>query len=245
MLEIAARRRFFAFQIAWLLAGVPSIVMAQPGFDVLHFFDSPPREPHGPLVVGSDGALYGTAAYGGAFGYGIVFKVNPDGSAYTKLHDFDRTNGANPIAGLVKGPDGALYGTTQSGGANWGVVFKINENGSGFAKLYEFDLFTNGGMPETPLVSGNDGNLYGTTRNGGAAFNGVIFRITPAGAFTKLYDFDGPNGAYPQGALIEGRDGALYGTTFYGGTPNCGVVYKVNTDGSGFLRIHEFDCTNG
>ena len=72
-------------------------------------------------MQGPDETLYGTARDGGSTGYGTVFKLNPDGTGFTVLHEFDGTTGANPYAGLVQGADGALYGTAPSGGNGGGV----------------------------------------------------------------------------------------------------------------------------
>ena len=87
---------------------------AAPTFERIHSFGSPGTGyyPYARLVQGTDGALYGTALYGGTNGAGTVFKLNPDGSGFTVLKSFDySTTGAYPFAGVVQGTDGALYGT--------------------------------------------------------------------------------------------------------------------------------------
>src|SRR5215468_3492391 len=71
------------------------------------------------------------------------------------------------------------------------------------------------GAPYGALVLASDGNFYGTTASALGGF-GTIFRVSPAGALTALFSFNGTNGINPT-ALIEGRDGNLYGTTQYGG----------------------------
>jgi uncharacterized repeat protein (TIGR03803 family) len=80
-------------------------------------------------VEGGDGALYGTTYYGGENGYGMVFKLNKDGSAYSVLYSFgtNSVNGNRPAASLLKGSDGAFYGTTRYGGENnQGTVFRLS-----------------------------------------------------------------------------------------------------------------------
>ena len=80
----------------------------------------------GSSVRDSAGNLYGTTAYGGTYGGGVVFKVDTTG-AETVLYSFTGgADGANPYAGLLRDSAGNLYGTTTAGGAyGGGVVFKI------------------------------------------------------------------------------------------------------------------------
>lgn len=97
-------------------------------FTPLHAFTGPDgRQPRGGLVEGSDGNFYGTTFYGGAFGVGTVFQMTTNG-VVTRLLSFNpSSNAGNPAAGLVKGSDGNLYGTTQAGGGanGLGTVFKL------------------------------------------------------------------------------------------------------------------------
>src|SRR4030095_3604306 len=106
------------------------------GYKVLHDFIRDGGEGYGPKEVmeGSDGALYGTTSFGGNGncvndfdpGCGTVFKLNKDGRGYTILHHFNGPGGDGqvPVAGLVEGSDGVLYGTTTVGGSNdVGTVF--------------------------------------------------------------------------------------------------------------------------
>jgi uncharacterized repeat protein (TIGR03803 family) len=123
-----------------------------------------------------------------------------------------------------------------------------------FTSMVSFD-WTNGGYPWSGLVLGADGNFYGTTAGGGAypegcpntSLNGcgTVFKISPAGQLTPLYDFCSlpycEDGAIPYGQLIQASDGNLYGTTWQGGInhPNgcggagCGygTVFKITTTG--------------
>jgi uncharacterized repeat protein (TIGR03803 family) len=143
MFNRVPRRSFGAFPalVACLfIGGAPASAVAQSAFGVLHTFDSPPRQPNAALTRGSDGALYGTPTSGGNWNVGVVFKINEDGSGFTKLHDFDYTTGSFSYAGLTLGPDGSLYGTTPQGGM-WGqgVAFRITGDGSTFTKLRDFN----------------------------------------------------------------------------------------------------------
>src|SRR5439155_549315 len=116
------------------------------GYGIIYNFAGPPEDgalPFAGVVVGSDGALYGTTFQGGNFYSGSVFKLNRDGSGYTLLHsfqsNFDHNDGANPAAGLSVGHDGRLYGTTYFGGSRGaGCVFKLDPDGGGYALLHTF-----------------------------------------------------------------------------------------------------------
>jgi uncharacterized repeat protein (TIGR03803 family) len=92
------------------------------------------------------------------------------------------------------------------------------------------------GGPQNPLASltqGADGNLYGTTSQGGDANAGTVFQLTPAGTVTVLYAFTGSaDGAYPYAGVIQGTDGNFYGTTSQGGTGNAGTVFQLTPAGT-------------
>jgi uncharacterized repeat protein (TIGR03803 family) len=197
------------------------------------------------LIQGSDGNFYGTLAdsfpstqppfYEQVFySYGTVFKMSPAGAVST-LHYFDGvTDGANPLAGLVQGRDGNLYGTTSGGTNNAGSVFQVSTNGD-FTTLYFFSGGADGATPMASLVQGTDGNLYGTTLAGGSFTNqyggtyGTVFQITTNGEFTTLYSFrGGTDGANPQASLVQGNDGSFYGTTAGGGQGGAGTVFRLS-----------------
>jgi uncharacterized repeat protein (TIGR03803 family) len=142
-------------------------------------------------VQGIDGALFGTTqeggstSNGGSSGYGTVFKLNPDGTSYEVLHNFDPSTGDGkyPNSGLVEGNDGGLYGTTEWGGNNnLGALFKINPDGTGYRVLYSFGANFDGSYPKAPLVRASDGGLFGTTQFGGEKNFGTIFRLAPSPA---------------------------------------------------------------
>lgn len=187
--------------------------------------------------------LYGTARYGGVYNSGVVYKIKPDGTGYTRLHDFDGTiNGYDPMCTLVS--DGTyLYGMTRGGGAigaGFGIIFKVKTDGSGFSKLYDFDNANTGAFPFGSLIIDNS-VLYGMTTYGGTNDGGTIFSINADGsAFTKLKDFtDTINGRNPEGSLM--LDGNfLYGMTTAGGDSARGILFKIQKNGSGFAKLHDF-----
>src|SRR5579884_1517985 len=133
--------------------------------------------PYAGLVLGNDGAFYGTTTQGGGFGYGTVFRISSEGTL-TTLHDF---TGAGSVASsgatLFLGSDGNFYGTAAQGGThNSGTVFKITPGGR---------LTTLQSLPteqpivgyQASLVQGANGGLYGTTQTAGGG-SGTVFRVT-------------------------------------------------------------------
>jgi len=191
--------------------------------------------PLGGLVQGQDGNLYGMAQAGGVNQLGALFTASTTGSI-TPLFSFNGTNGAYPQGGLVQDAQGKLYGCTQFGGAGYsagnpshGTVFKVDTNG---AIVWSATFYGTNGDSPVGITIASDGNLYGTTANGGQSDNGTIFRVTPDGTLTMLYSFSGAaDGGSPQAGLVQGRDGSLYGTAEFEGPHSEGVVFRITTTG--------------
>jgi uncharacterized repeat protein (TIGR03803 family) len=193
--------------------------------------------PFAGLVQATNGDLYGTTYAGGANGYGTVFRITPSGTL-TTLHSFCSqsgcTDGENPVAGLVQANNGNLYGTTLAGGAYGdGTVFKITLSGT-LTTLYNFcsqSGCTDGEEPFAGLVQATNGDLYGTTSAGGAHSGGTVFKITPSGTLTTLYNFCSQSGckdgAYPVAGLVQATNGDLYGTAG-GGAYGLGAVFSLS-----------------
>jgi uncharacterized repeat protein (TIGR03803 family) len=135
--------------------------------------------PYAGLIQGSDGNLYGTTGAGGASDGGTVFKIAPGTGAESIVYSFagGSADGASPFAGLIQGSDGNLYGTTYYGGASGvGTVFKIVPGTGAENVVYSFaGGSADGASTGAGLIQGSDGNLYGTTRAGGAAGDGTVF----------------------------------------------------------------------
>ncbi len=194
--------------------------------------------PQAGVIRDSAGNLYGATYSGGdlstcdGFGCGVVFKLDT-GGAQTVLHRFTGTpDGANPIAGLIAGSEGNLYGTTAHGGdvcvnpSGCGTVFKLDKSGE--TALYRFKGTPDGEAPQAGLIMDAAGNLYGTTRGGGASGYGTVFKMDTAGTETLLYSFSfGADGNRPQAGLFMDSTGNLYGTTVGGGGSSEGVVFKL------------------
>src|ERR1039458_5494955 len=173
---------------------------------------------------------------------------------YTFCSQSRCTDGELPAAGLVQAANGDLYGTTQGGGTNdYGTVFKITPSGT-LTTLYSFCSQTNcadGAYLVAGLVQAANGDLYGTTENGGGY--GTVFKITPGGTLTTLYSFCSlgypcTDGQYPVAGLVQAANGDLYGTTQYGGTNGEGAVFKISPGGT-LTTLYSFcsqtNCTDG
>ena len=251
--------------VVFVLCAATTIASPATSFTSLYSFCSQANcpdgtGPNGWLVQGLDGNFYGTTVAGGANGYGTVFKIS-SGGTLTTLHSFTDTDGNAPSA-LILATDGNFYGTTSEGGGTscprgsnlCGTIFKITPSGT-LSTLYVFcsqSNCTDGFRPTAALVQGRDGNLYGSTFQGGSANQcesfgcGTIFKITLSGNLTTLYTFcpqgnchdGGPDGAFPNAALVQGADGSFYGTTLEGGylggqcTFGCGTAFKVTPSGA-------------
>jgi uncharacterized repeat protein (TIGR03803 family) len=201
--------------------------------------------PMGSLVRDSNGNLYGTTIGGGVKGMGTVFMVTRSGKE-TLLHTFSGKDGAYPCSNLIQDAQGNFYGTTEFGGLNSaGTVFKLTLSGIETV-LYNFTGGADGFEPYAGLVQDAQGNLYGTTLQGGAYTDGTVFKLTLAGIETVLYNFTGgADGFEPYGGLVQDTLGNLYGTTYSGGAYGYGTVFELFLS-SGILRVfHSFTGTGG
>jgi hypothetical protein len=202
--------------------------------------------PCGGVFIDQAGNVYRTAANGGAYGYGTVFKLTAAGSGWTGagLYSFTGdTDGSTPCSDIVADQKGNLFGTASVGGdqgsqclgySGCGTVFELTPNSGGgwaFSVLYTFTGAADGGGPGE-LISDAAGNLYATTWQGGdtncvsSSGCGTVFRLAFSnGAWTEtaLHSFSGlgsrthGDGAFPNARLTFDADGNLYGTTYEGG----------------------------
>jgi uncharacterized repeat protein (TIGR03803 family) len=178
-------------------------------------------QPSAGLIQATDGNLYGTTFKTGSPGLaqGTVFKITPAGKL-TTLNNFcslpNCSDGAGPVAALVQGADGYLYGTTSGAGSGDGTVFKITVVGK-LTTIYNLCSLANcsdGDNPSGALVQATDGNFYGTTWGGGELLCGffsgcgTVFKITPGGVLTTLLTFFfAESQSLPVGGLLQGTNG--------------------------------------
>lgn len=230
---------------------------------VLHYFTSlnpvtytnmDGATPSGPPVL-SGNILYGSTTYGGTSGFGVIFRVEIDGSNFMVLHNFlGGTDSANPNGDLLLAGN-TLFGTTTYGGSlQHGTVFAVQTNGLGFTNLYSFSGGSDGAYPFVGLaLIGN--TLYGVTSYGGSNSLGSVFALETNGAnfhlvhsFSALsYDLDTGTftniDGYEPGTALTVAGGQLCGTAGSGGSAGSGTVFELSTDGSYFSVLHNFTAT--
>ncbi len=219
---------------------------------VFAFTDSSGWGPEGGLCLAPNGMLYGTTLLGGlgAPAAGTLFMIDPASSTFTKLHDFQITDGGLNWSTPIVADDGLLYfgsyaGATGNGG---GAIFRLDPSDNSLMEVYGLNQATDGGAITGRLMQASDGLLYGTASQGGANNqSGTLFKYDPVGdVFTKLHDFDGgAGGRTPYGGLCEADNGWLYGTTFEGGTSNRGLLYKYQPALNDFQVVYNFSESNG
>jgi uncharacterized repeat protein (TIGR03803 family) len=185
----------------------------------------------------------------GTLGFGVMFKIKPDGSGYDTLRSFNGNYGGNPLFSSFISDGIYLYGMASAGAPSnvcCGSVFKIKPDGSGFDTLVTFNA-SNGCSPMGSLVY--DGTyLYGMTNLGDGVGLGSLFKVKPDGSgFVDMYSLVGSTGESPYGSLLL-NGSYLYGMTETAGgasTAEFGTIFKVSTNGTGFNIMHVFNDTNG
>jgi uncharacterized repeat protein (TIGR03803 family) len=252
---------------AFLLCVTTAIVSpAQVTFTTLVNFDgSNGAGPQTALTQGVNGNFYGTAG-GGTSGGGTVFELTPAGTL-TTLHNFCSKEGCidgeSPASSLVQADNGDIYGVTLFGGSDYrdcpntrcGTLFKINQSGM-LTRFYSFCSLpdcADGAFPMGGLVQGNNGDLYGTTTDGGAHGGGTVFEITLTGSLTPLYNFCSQpgcaDGSYVVGPLVQAFNKNFYGATFSGGFQcnppyGCGTVFEMTPQGK-LTTLYTFHGSDG
>lgn len=191
------------------------------------------------LTSDARGNFYSTFENGGAGQYPAftIYKTTPTGQT-TVLQKFVDLHNVTFPSFLTVGANGNLYGMTGDGGPTHnGTIFKLTPAGK-LTTLFNFDG-TNGSFGfndtncTTELQQGPvldvAGNLYGATPSGGSHGLGTVFKLSPTGVFTTLYNFGGSpsDGSIPNGVTLD-NSGNLYGTTCSGGGSNSsGIVFKI------------------
>jgi len=229
------------------LNAMTAIALPAQTFTLLHAFSSTEgNNPRGGFVQTTNGDFYGATFYGGATNNGTIFKVTPQGTL-TTLYSVSSPAGSTFLCDeigfecgtpLVEATNGNLYGASPiTGAAGDGTIFKMTLGGT-LTTLYNF-CSAGGSCPDgagpTGLILAADGSFYGTSygtpSSGGV--NGTVFKITPGGTLTTLYNFCPAGGSCPDGrgptALTQATNGDFYGTTYFGGATNNGTIFKITS----------------
>jgi uncharacterized repeat protein (TIGR03803 family) len=226
--------------------------------------------PEAQLIADSSGNLYGVSQFGGTHGLGTVFELSPTGDTWTESILYSFTGGADgeePIARLALDSQGNLYGTAEAGGdasctsfhGYCGTLFEISPQAGGTWTETTLVQFTgsNGLQPIAGLTFDAAGNLYGTTRFGGANGGGEVFELSPNGSGgwtqTIVHSFSANAQGYePNSDLVFDSDGNLFGTTAYGGlladclvNVGCGTVFRLSPQSGGTWTETTLDAFNG
>jgi uncharacterized repeat protein (TIGR03803 family) len=200
------------------------------------------------LTEYTDGYLYGMANKGGLYNAGVIYRMKKDGSSYAVIHHFNSSvDGHVRAGGVTDGKDGYLYGAAAYGGINnSGTLFRLRPDGSEFSILHQFEEAF--GSEVWSPVTIKDGVIYGTTMFGGTGGEGTIYRLNKDGSgFVVMHNFysDWDSGMEPMEPLVPDDFGNLYGVTPRGGINGWGTLFKIKTDGSGFMKLHDFSIENG
>ena len=222
--------RPYLLALPLLLALVTDVSAQTDGFTALHQSTGVYASYH--PIIGSDGNFYGADA-----NTQVIYKLTPAGD-YTVLYNFAGTSLGGPSSELLLANDGDFYGIAFQSYGN-SVVYRLTPDGN----LSTVHVFANpqveGRSTYSRLVQGTDGNFYGTAEYGGSSDSGTIFKLTPDGLLTVLYNFPLENNGTSLANLVRGNDGNFYGTTRYGGAYQAGSAFSVTPAGV-FTNLHSF-----
>jgi uncharacterized repeat protein (TIGR03803 family) len=216
------------------------------------------------IVFGPDNHPYGTSGGYGVSAYGFVFDLIPPLTtcktadcfwSENVLYQFrGQSDGGGPYTGdLVWDQSGNIYGTTQVAGAEGvGTVYELMKSGNGWSEkvLHSFSG-PDGEHPYDRVIFDGQGNLFGTTYDGGRYGFGTVFKLTPSGngwVESTVYDFqDSTDGENPHGGLVIDRSGNLYGATGSGGQDGGGTIFELSPSGNAwtFNLLHAFSGACG
>jgi uncharacterized repeat protein (TIGR03803 family) len=193
------------------------------------------------LVEADNGILFGTFSYGGQYGKGGVFQINPDGSNYQIIHHFNSIDGQFPKDDLFIYGD-YLLGKTTGGGTNGkGTIFKIKTDGSDFEKIHDLTGYS--------YLAFMNQTCYVISYDGGRSNFGIITSFKIGESVQVLKEFFPEFGGQPTGKLLSHSNGFVYGVTNLGGEYGRGTLYKINVSSNLFEVVHnfsnEFNCCNG
>jgi uncharacterized repeat protein (TIGR03803 family) len=216
------------------------------------------------------GTVFKLTNSGGTWTRSTLYEFCPD-----KVGDVSCADGDDPLSGLTyygqasgSAYDGTspLYGSTYVGGSDWegsygnGTIFSLTNSGGTWSEsvLVAFcplctelcTICSDGELPFGQMIMDSSGNIYGTTRVGGAKGSGTVFKLNTSGPYSVLYDFcpgggSCSDGKWPSGTLLDAA-GNIYGTTDLGGSGSSGVLWKLtNSSGTWSQAVKYNFCSSG
>jgi uncharacterized repeat protein (TIGR03803 family) len=193
------------------------------------------------VTLDSSGNIYGTTDYGGANGYGTLFKLA--NGKETVVHSFGGSgDGETPDGAVFIESNGNMIGTTTFGGGGGnGGIWQLATDGT-YSVLHDFTA-DEGNLARGKLIQDKDGNFYGTCLFGGSTGDGTVYEYSAAGTLTILHTFGGTDGQYPEHGVVMDKKGNLYGVTAFGGTGDNGSVYEIAKNGT-FTSLYSFTGGN-
>lgn len=199
--------------------------------------------PRASLFLASNGKMYGLTPRGGTSGGGTLFSFDPVTITFSKLLDFNLSNGKAPRGNVIE-YNNKLYGLTTEGGTNGtGVLFSYDLTSNIYT--VEFDFAIGGFNPYGTLLAHNN-YLYGMSYAGGTFNLGTVFRFNPAnGSLAIVHNFQAAEGTYPYGSLCMANNALMYGLTGTGGTNNIGTLFSFDPSSNSFIKLHDFATFNG
>ena len=205
--------------------------------------------PHAGVTLDAKGDIFGTTMYGGGNNDGTVFEIKAGTTTATTLCSFTGTNGTIPYAGVTLDAKGDIFGTTLEGGTDGeGTVFEILAGTTTVTTLYSFtDTGTDGATPYAGVTLDAEGDIFGTTEDGGSDDDdGTLFEIKAGSTTaTTLHSFTGRNGAYPEAGVTLDASGDIFGTTYEGGTPGYGTVFEILAGTTTATTLYNFSGNPG
>jgi len=218
------------------------------------------QHPLARVIIGPDGALYGTTQLGGQVGQigddcGVVYRLTPPAnSPHSAIYPWNETilyspsgqgdDGCDLInaGGLAFDRSGNLYGTTYFGGTGGpylGTVFELTHSGDEWTEsvVHNFAGGYDGENPSAGVTVDSAGNVFGTTNLGGCEFcQGTAFQVAPSQSgwtesILHAFIYDDPDGNEPEGGVILDGSGNLYGSTVGGGSGYGGTLFQIMPSG--------------
>jgi uncharacterized repeat protein (TIGR03803 family) len=202
-----------------------SFVPATSSYTILYSFDSiRGANPQSSLIKGLNGKLYGTASDGGLYGIGSIFSFDPVSRQYADIHDFDTTDGANPIGSLYLASDSSLYGMAYDGGTySDGTIYRYNIKTATFSYEASFN-YTNGSNPLGHLTEYILAPVLTNQPQAQAVCPGSQVRLSASGNgyTTAQWQYSTGTGSYIN---IPGATDTVY--SFTASTSQNGYLYRI------------------